>query len=121
MLMKIFLIEDSPHICERLKELIGFEGHVVLGCADTYDAAVEGIVATKPDVGIFDIQLKRGNGIDALAEAKRLLPQLVGIVMSNNVSPQHRVLASEAGALEVLDKSDDFDRIPESLAGLSAK
>jgi DNA-binding NarL/FixJ family response regulator len=119
--MKIFLVEDSPHICERLKELIGSQGHVVQGCADTYDAAVEGIAAIKPDVAIFDIQLKRGNGIDALAEAKRLLPQLVGIVMSNDLTPQHRVLASEAGALEVLDKSDDFERIPEILAGLSAQ
>lgn len=119
--MKIFLVEDSPHVCEHLKELIGSEGHSILGCADNYDAAVEGIASTRPDVGIFDIHLKRGNGIDALAEAKRLLPRLVGIVMSNDLTPQHRVLASEAGALAVLDKSGEFERIPEILAGLSVK
>jgi two-component system OmpR family response regulator len=117
--MKIFLVEDAPHICERLKELIEAQGeHRVMGCADNQDAAVHAIAAAKPDVAIFDIHLKRGNGIDALAEAKRLVPQLVGIVMSNNLTPQHRVLASEAGAFAVLDKSDEFDRIPEILSAL---
>jgi DNA-binding NarL/FixJ family response regulator len=120
--MKIFLVEDSPHVCERLKELINEDGkHVVLGCSDTYDDAVQAIAATKPDVGIFDIHLKRGNGIDALAEGKRLIPDLIGIVLSNNLTPQHRVLATEAGALAVLDKSEDFERIPEILARLSPK
>jgi two-component system chemotaxis response regulator CheB len=119
--MKIFLVEDAPHICERLKEVIEAEGkHVVVGCADEYEAAVRGIATTKPDVGIFDIRLKRGNGIDALFAVKQLIPQLVGIVMSNELTPQHRVLASEAGALAVLDKSGEFERIREILAELSA-
>jgi DNA-binding NarL/FixJ family response regulator len=118
--MKIFLVEDSPHICERLKELIEAEGtHVVLGCADTYDAAVAGIVANRPDVGIFDIQLKNGNGIDALAEAKRLVPQLVAIVLSNKVTAQYMAASAAAGATFVLDKSGDFERIPEILDVLS--
>jgi DNA-binding NarL/FixJ family response regulator len=117
--MKIFLAEDAPHICARLKELIEAGGeHLVMGCADNHDGAVQAIAAMKPDVAIFDIHLKRGNGIDALAEAKRLVPQLVGIVMSNDLSPQHRVLATEAGAVAVLDKFDEFERVAEILSGL---
>jgi DNA-binding NarL/FixJ family response regulator len=117
--MKIFLVEDSPHICERLTELIEAEGkHVVLGCAETCDAAVERIVATRPDVGIFDIHLKHGSGIDALAEVKRRLPELIGIVLSNKLTPQYTAASTNAGAAYVLDKSADFERIPEILAVL---
>ena len=103
--MKVFLVEDSAPLCERLIEIIEAEGeHAVIGQAATYDDAVRGITATRPDVGIFDIKLERGNGIDALAEAKRRLPGLVGIVMSNYATPQHVKGSADAGA-EFLFKS----------------
>jgi len=73
--MKVFLVEDSAPLCERLVEMIEADGeHAVVGQAATYDEAVEGITATRPDVGIFDIRLQHGNGIDALAEVKRRMP-----------------------------------------------
>lgn len=118
--MKVFLVEDSAPLCERLIEIIEAEGeHAVVGQAANYDDAVHGITATRPDVGIFDIKLERGNGIDALAEAKRRLPQLVGIVMSNYASPQHVKASADAGAQFFLDKSADFERINEILSSLS--
>jgi chemotaxis response regulator CheB len=95
--MKVFLVEDSAPLCERLVEMIEADGaHAVVGQAASYDDAVEGIEATRPDVGIFDIRLQRGNGIDALAEAKRRMPQLVGIVMSNYATPQHVKASADA-------------------------
>ena len=97
--MRVFLVEDSAPLCERLVEMIEADGeHAVIGQAATYEAAVEGIAATQPDVGIFDIRLQHGNGIDALAEAKRRHPQLVGIVMSNYATPQHVKASTDAGA-----------------------
>ncbi|MGE5522578.1 MAG: response regulator transcription factor [Rhodospirillaceae bacterium] len=118
--MKVFVVEDSRAVCERLVELIEAEGeHRVVGKAATYDAAVTGIAATEPDVGIFDIRLERGNGIDALAEAKRRMPRLVGIVMSNYITPQHKKASVEAGAQYFLDKSADFERITEILSSLA--
>lgn len=62
--MNVFLVEDSPLVCERLVELIEAEGaHRVVGQAATYDDAVAGIASAVPDVGIFDIKLAQGNGI----------------------------------------------------------
>lgn len=119
--MKVFLVEDSAAIRERLVELIdGIDGNTVVGEADNYDDAVNGIAQTRPDVGIFDIKLARGNGIDALVEAKRHLPQLVGIVMSNYATPQHVKASTDAGAQYFLDKSADFERIPEILSSLQS-
>ena len=117
--MKVFLVEDSPHICERLTELLEADGHEVSGCADTYDSAVQDIDTTQPDVGIFDIQLKHGSGIDVRVEAKRRHPELVGIILSNKVTAQYMAASANAGAAYVLDKSGDFERIPEILAVLS--
>ena len=117
--MRIFLVEDSPAVCERLVEMIEADGdHEVVGQAATYDDAVSGIGATHPDVGIFDIKLRRGSGIEALAEAKRRDPALIGIVMSNYATPQHKQASTDAGAQFFLDKSADFERIAEILSSL---
>src|SRR5687768_10680272 len=97
--MKVFVVEDSPLVCERLIEMIEADGsNQVIGQAATYEDAVRGIADTAPDVGIFDIQLARGSGIDALAEAKRRQPGLVGIVMSNYATPQYAKASADAGA-----------------------
>src|SRR5919205_3703661 len=119
--MKIFLVEDSPHVCDRLKELLEHDGrHAVFGCADTFETAVEGILSIEPDVGIFDIQLRCGTGIDALIEVKRRLPKLIGIVLSNRLTAQYIAASTAAGAAYVLDKSADFERLPSILADLAA-
>jgi DNA-binding NarL/FixJ family response regulator len=118
--MKIYLVEDSPHVCERLKELIAEKGqHTVIGCADTAATALEGIIANKPDVAVFDIQLKEGNGIDVLAAARRRLPHLLAIVLSNQPKARHDKASRDAGAAFVLDKSTDLDVLGTILASLS--
>ena len=118
--MKVFVVEDSPLVRERLVEIIESEGrHNVVGQAETYDDAVAGIASTVPDVGFFDIKLARGNGIDAMAEAKRRVPDLVSIIMSNYATPQHVKASAEAGAAYFLDKSSDFERISEILSSIA--
>jgi len=120
--MKVFLVEDSPLVRERLVEMIEAEGvHRVVGQAETYDEAVQGIASTAPDVGIFDIKLGGGNGIDALTEARRRVPGLVGIVMSNYTTPQYVKASANAGAAFFLDKSADFERITEILASIARR
>jgi DNA-binding NarL/FixJ family response regulator len=114
--MKVFLVEDSAAVCERLVEMIEQAGeHEVVGEAATYDAALTGIDETRPDVGIFDIKLKHGSGLDALAEAKRRMPQLIGIVLTNQLTVQYERASSEAGARYFLDKTRDFERITDIL------
>lgn len=120
--MRIFLVEDSAPIRQRLVEMIEAEGvHRVVGEADNYDDAVSGIDRCTPDVAIFDVKLTRGNGIDALAEAKRRRPALVGIVMSNYATRQHMKASSDAGAAYFLDKSSDFEQIPQILHALTVE
>jgi len=120
--MKVFVVEDSAAVRERLVELIGEVDDVeVVGEADTYDRAVAGILATRPDVAIVDVTLAEGSGIDVLANLKRQMPGLRGIVLTNYTSPQHAKASADAGAEYFLDKSADFERIPEILVEMSGK
>lgn len=110
--MKIFVVEDSAIVRERLIEMIReVDGVEIVGEADSYGTAVEGIMASQPDVAILDISLAEGSGIDVLAHVKPRLPGLRGIMLTNYTSPQHLRASAEAGAEYFLDKSVDFERI----------
>ena len=114
--VKVFVVEDSALVRERLVEMIReVKGVDVVGEAASYGAAVRGILSTQPDVAILDISLADGNGIDVLAHVKPRLPGLKGIMLTNYDSPQHVKASADAGAEYFLDKSVDFERITEIL------
>ena len=119
--MKIFVVEDSTPVRERLIEMIGeTDGFEVAGEAATLDEAVGGILRTRPDIAIFDIQLAAGSGIDAVARVKRELPGLRAIVLTNYATPQHERASVDAGAEYFLDKSADFEKIAGILESMKA-
>ena len=116
--MKVYVVEDSAVVRERLLEMIReIEDVEVVGEAETYDAAVSGILNTRPDVAVLDIKLADdgGSGIDVLAEVKKGLPAMRAIVLSNYATPQHMKASADAGAEYFLDKSAEFERIAEIL------
>ena len=116
--MKVFLVEDSPAVLERLQEMVReVRGAELVGDAKTYDAAVSGILSTRPDVSILDIKLADdgGTGIDVLAKVRNALPAMRAIVLSNYVTPQHEKASADAGAEYFLDKSAESDWIPRIL------
>ena len=116
--MKVFVVEDSAAVRERLIEMIREIADIeVVGEADTFDTAVNGIMNTRPDVAILDIKLAdvRGSGIDVLAQVRKRLPAMKAIMLSNYATPQHMKASADAGAEYFLDKSADFERITEIL------
>ncbi|MCC7484323.1 MAG: response regulator transcription factor [Burkholderiales bacterium] len=122
--MKVFVVEDSPAVLERLLELVReVEGAETVGEAASFDAAVAGIAATRPDVAILDVKLadEHGTGIDVLSRVRAGLPRLKAIVLSNYATPQHRKASADAGAEYFLDKSADFESIVPILARLQSE
>jgi len=121
--MKVFVVEDSAAVRERLIEMIReIEDIEVVGEAATYDAAVDGIMSTRPDVAVLDIKLGDGggSGIDVLNQVRKGLPAMKAIVLSNYATPQHMKASADAGAEYFLDKSADFERITEILEQLKS-
>jgi DNA-binding NarL/FixJ family response regulator len=116
--MKVFVVEDSAAVRERLVEMIRDVKDVeVVGEAATYDTAVAGIINTRPDVAVLDIKLanESGSGIDALIEVRKTLPGIRAIILSNYSTPQHLKASADAGAEYFLDKSIEFERVREIL------
>jgi DNA-binding NarL/FixJ family response regulator len=117
--MKVFVVEDSVAVRERLVEMIaGIKDAIVVGIAQDGCSAIEGILDTRPDVAILDIELRRGTGIEVLAAVRSRLPGLTAIMLSNYSMPQYRRASVNAGADYFFDKVQDLEKLMAVLHGL---
>jgi two-component system, NarL family, response regulator DevR len=109
---RIFLVEDSALIRERLLRLLeSLDGVEVVGDADTATEAIAGIAAAAPDVVVLDIKLRSSSGIDVLRYIKNRLPSIKVIMLTNYASGEYRRRCFEAGAEYFLDKTNEFQKL----------
>lgn len=95
-----------------LDELAGIE---IVGQAGTVTEAISAIRNLQPDVVILDIGMPGGRGIDVLENLKQNDSALLVIVLTNYPYPSYRQKCLQAGADFFLDKSTEFDQIPDLL------
>ncbi|MCX2454044.1 response regulator transcription factor [Pedobacter sp. PLR] len=80
---RIVIIEDDQTIREGYAYLINHTSpYQVVATYPSFDAAKHKISKDQPDVIILDIQLPGTNGIDALPQLKKLLPQVYIIMLT---------------------------------------
>lgn len=122
--LRVYLVEDSAHIRERVIESVAenCEGEVI-GCAETEDEAVNGILHFMPDAVVLDIQLRVGNGFNVLRKLKSLPLALrpVFIVFSNFAETEFRRDAAREGAYYFLDKATEFKHLGRLLNTLQER
>lgn len=111
--MKIFIVEDSPLLRERLGELVAeIKGVEIVGSANDAQMALDVMSTFKPDVVILDIHLPNGSGIEILQKLKSQPPSPWVIMFTAFPYPQYRQKCLQAGADYFFDKSTEFDCIP---------
>lgn len=116
----ILVVDDYRPIVDRLKaQLEELEEVREVLTAGTFSEAVTILETRSVDVVLLDIHLPDGNGIDLLGHIKIAWP-CIGIVMiSNQINPTYVVLCREKGADYVIDKSNDYEMIPNLIATFS--
>jgi DNA-binding NarL/FixJ family response regulator len=121
--MKIFLVDDSVVIRQRLKRLLAdMNGVTVIGESGNAQEATDAILGQKPDVVLLDIHLLNdGSGIDVLQTLKKTKPAPAVIVLTNYPYPQYRQKCLEAGADFFFIKSTEFDQVVPALKQLIQK
>jgi len=118
--MKVFLVDDSVVIRQRLKRMLAdVEQLQVIGEAgDAQAATTDAILEQKPDVILLDIHLLDGSGIDVLERLKKANPTVVVIILTDYPFPQYRQKCMEAGADYFFVKSTQFDQVIPALRQL---
>jgi two-component system response regulator DesR len=106
----VFLADDSGPLRARIAGLLRASARVV-GEGETPRQCIDGILATRPDVVVLDVQLEGGQGIEVLRAVRASNPHVAFVVFSNNSNPAYRKRYLGAGAARFLDKSTEFDQL----------
>jgi len=120
--MKVFIADDSKIVVERLADLLrDVRGVEVAGQAGDALEAVRCIRQVNPDAVILDLQMPGGSGLDVLRAIRPDHPGLYVLICTNYAYPQFREECLSAGANYFLDKSTEFEKIPDILRELLGK
>jgi DNA-binding NarL/FixJ family response regulator len=114
--LQVFIAEDSPSVLNALTILLAGVPHVqIVGHADRAQQAAQLIASLRPDVALLDVSLAEGTGIQVLQQIKQTSPGVVAVVLTSYDDRWTRAKCKEAGADHFLNKSADFDKIPDLL------
>ena len=117
--LRVLLVEDSRVLAERLREsLDGLEQVEVVALVADETAAVTAARENHVDVIILDLQLKEGTGFGVVQRLGKTRPKI--IVFTNYMLPEYQRLASSLGIEYFLNKSLDYERLPQLLAEIGA-
>jgi len=112
--LRLMIVDDEPSMLEWLSVLLskkGFEVH----CFTSPLKALDHAAGRTPDIALMDLRMPGMDGIDLLAELRRLNPELVGIIMTAYSSIDSAVKAMRQGASDYLIKPFEVDQLMISL------
>jgi len=119
---RIYIVEDSAAIRTRLQELLARMGGVdVVGEAASATEAIVDILALRPHSVLLDLNLGDRSGINVLRAIRPQAPQIQFVVLTNHAEPQYRRACEQAGAAFFLDKTTEFNRVPEVIATIASR
>ncbi len=113
--LKIFLADDSALIRERVTTLLSQHAMTIVGHASTVHQAVDGILATVPDVVVLDVRLTDGSGLQVLKTVRHALPEIAFVVFSNDSGAAFRQRYLSQGAACFLDKSRESEQLASAV------
>jgi two-component system, NarL family, response regulator DevR len=120
-LLKVFLVEDSALVRERMAALLGtLPGVAVVGEAADSDAAIRGLAASGAQVVLLDLQLGETSGMDLLAALPELDRAVISIVLTNHSTKSVREACVALGANYFFDKTREFTLALDTIAHLAS-
>ena len=120
--MRAVIAEDLVLLREGLARLLGERGFDVCATVDNGPALVDAVLEHRPDVAVVDVRLPpdyRDEGLRAALEARRALPGLPVLVLSQYVEQTYarELLADERGGVGYLlkDRVADVSEFTDAL------
>lgn len=113
----ILIVDDSSLIIERLLAMLnGLSSVKSIATASNYRDAVAVFAGSEIDIAFLDIHLTGKNGIDLLKFIVKHYSETKVVMLSNVDNNKYREICKKEGAFYFIDKSKEFERIPDILA-----
>jgi DNA-binding NarL/FixJ family response regulator len=120
-MQRLLLVED--HASFRQTLALVFEGEPdfeVVAQAGTVAEAREVMGDSDADLGVVDLSLPDGEGVELIEDLRQANPHFAALVLTASLDRAEHARAVEAGAAGVLHKSADMDQILDATRRLAA-
>lgn len=107
---RILIVDDQEMMRDSLAGTLAREGHEVVAAGDGV-AAVARLANGRFDLLITDLKMPRMTGIELLAEARRLKPDMPVVLMTAFATVATAVEAMKLGAYDYIQKPFDGDEL----------
>jgi len=107
---RILIVDDQDMMRDSLGATLAREGHEVVATADG-SAAADKLAATRFDLLITDLKMPKMSGLELLAEAKKLRPDMPVVLMTAFATVSTAVEAMKLGAYDYIQKPFDGEEI----------
>jgi len=108
---KILVVDDEEKVCWAFEQFFKEEGHTTV-IASNAQEAIEKLTSETPELVIMDVKMPgQMDGLDALAEMKRLDPDVYVIIMTAYGTMQTAIKAMQSGAYDYIVKPLDLDQV----------
>jgi DNA-binding NtrC family response regulator len=107
---KILIVDDQEMMRDSLAATLARDGHEITAAGDGA-AAVQRLSSGRFDLLISDLKMPKMTGIELLAEAKKLRPEMPVVLMTAFATVQTAVEAMKLGAYDYIQKPFDGEEI----------
>ena len=114
--VRVFLVDDHPIVRRGFQLLLSLEPDLmVCGEADNGPAALQQILALKPDVAIVDLSLKGSNGLELIKQLRAQSLKLKLLVFSMRDEGIYAERAMRAGADGYITKEEGTEKAIQAI------
>ena len=119
-MFRVLLVEDSRLLTDRLRETFAaLDGVELVAAVTDESSAVEAASGKRIDAIVLDLQLKQGTGFGVVERLGSKRPTI--IVFTNYVLPEYQRRAAALGIEYFLNKSRDYERLPQLIQELEQR
>jgi signal transduction histidine kinase len=112
---RILVVDDEPGVLTTIQAILKLEGYDVQGAANGHDALA--LVQKQTfDLILTDLRLGSDDGLDMLAELRKLAPDAVAIVLTGYASLESAIQSMRQGAYDYLVKPTDVEELKLTVA-----
>lgn len=116
--IKILLLDDEPIVTERLKQSLEMSNYHVDAYTFGKDA-IDQIKKEKYDILITDLKMSSPDGMEVLAVARQIQPDLKAIVITGFATIKTAEAARQSGAVEFIAKPFKMSQLKKILNTIS--
>jgi DNA-binding response OmpR family regulator len=117
---KILIVDDEKDFLDIMAERLGARGMEV-STATSAENAIKMVLKESYDAVIMDLMMPEMDGFKALKLFKETRPDVPIILLTANVLEEKRIEAIKRGAMDVIEKPADLNRLAQKIEEAKAR